>query len=243
MDERIRGTTLDIEPQLGSMAVTPTVQAPRGMRLDFWNATGSSQTVSLAMRNGTKVGPLALPSGGTLCFSGDLISSITGVVNGSLFWAIVGMDTPFTWPTSGVNTASGQPVNLTKVNGVTLTNVGPLLEVGNGVYGSPGVVLFLAPTSYATQAETVEATSTSVPVGTVVFFSIAMLGPLTTVADVLTYVAIKGATSGTYYAACGPLDSATGSFVMAASEDLTIVVRNQDTTSHGAVAALEAPTA
>jgi hypothetical protein len=86
----------------------------------------------------------------------------------------------------------------------------------------------------AATVETVEATSLAGSIGQEVLFCLSA-GPvgLTTVADTLTYVAIKGTTSGIYYAFCfagqGPV---TGRFKMQQNETLGIVVRNQDTIAH-----------
>jgi len=93
-----------------------------------------------------------------------------------------------------------------------------------------------APVSVAAStAETVQNTGgVTLALGQIVFYQISA-GPvttLTTAADTLTYVAIKGATSGNYYAVAFLEQVVSGSFPMPVAEKLNIVVRNQDTAAH-----------
>lgn len=91
----------------------------------------------------------------------------------------------------------------------------------------------LAPTSIgAGTAETVKATSTSVPSGTLVRVNASVLSPLATAADDGTYLAVKGSTSGLYYLVVGANQAVPATFRMVQTEDLTIVVKNADTVAH-----------
>ena len=83
-------------------------------------------------------------------------------------------------------------------------------------------------------AEVAQATgATSSTVGNLVTYNLAcQAGLLTTAADNLTYVAIKGKTSGFYYAAAFLASVTSGQFWVAATEQLEIVTRNEDTVIH-----------
>ena len=112
---------------------------------------------------------------------------------------------------------------------------------GNLVHPQEGLPTFIekqsfAPTSVAAAtAETVEATGAIVlALGDRVWYHLSA-GPvttLTTAADTLTYVALKGATSGTYYDVAFLEANKNGSFHVPQAEKLNIVARNQDTAAH-----------
>lgn len=74
-------------------------------------------------------------------------------------------------------------------------------------------------------AETVEA-GTTVAAGQIVYYQLAMNGKAAADTGNLIYVAIKGATSGLYYAVSHGSTTA-GTFMVAATEAVNIVVRNQ----------------
>lgn len=87
----------------------------------------------------------------------------------------------------------------------------------------------------AATVETVEVAGvTALPSGTRVQGILTMQGPLTTAADVLTYVALKGATSGIYYAIAfaGQIMFVDFYIMQTTAEKLNIVARNQDTAAH-----------
>lgn len=95
----------------------------------------------------------------------------------------------------------------------------------------------IPPVSQATATETVQqAGATVVGKGHIIEYHLSgLVGPITTAADVLTYVALKGHGTATYYAVCGSGATAYGRKVMATvgGEKLDIVSRNQDTTAKG----------
>lgn len=93
----------------------------------------------------------------------------------------------------------------------------------------------------AATVETVEAAGVNNSVlGGYMNIVLSMEGAIATVADQLTYVAVKGATSGRYYAVCFAPGQLTARIdTPFTPEKLNIVARNQDTVGHGFAGSIE----
>lgn len=224
---------LDVPIQPGTDGSVPTaggaisINTPRGFTI-FYNASAAAHTYTINRRNGHNDAAKSLQPGKRLVVRNAEISSVTwGNGAAGLYW----------WfsenPESGPTPYSSSLIDTIAVGPIA----GTPLQVQTNPLATKISSGYLAPTDVANgTAETVGVTgSGSVPpTGSRIYFVLSLNGTLTTLTDDLTYVAIKGHTSGNYYAVQMGPGSASGFFDMAeTSETLDIVYRNADTVHHG----------
>lgn len=189
------------ECQVGTLVgnAAPTAIPPAG-RLDLLNVVVSASPIflTLTLRKGGTV-QLSVPSGMALSLDGRAFAYVLSNTTGPV-WAIVPQD-----------------AELTFEGGV------PLAATANPTVVSEAAV---PPTSIpASTAETTEATSSPTPnTGQLVRYSLTAEAGLTF--GTLSYIAIKGATSGIYYAVASSGTAISGTFRMGLSENLLLVARN-----------------
>lgn len=222
----------------GTGNTSRTVETPDGGSVLVWtnpNGLNAALAVSATYWNtqGTGVGAnWNLGPGGFLILPHSIFHTVSLPASASIFWALVDADEFDCWlGATGVDGAGNAQVSIKK----PLTANGDLVAVG--VFGGETQVdlVLLAPASIASATgETVEATGANATVNpSVAYYSLTMSGPLATAADVLTYIAIKGHTSGDYFVICAPGTSVSGWIPCPfAAEKLDIVARNADTVAH-----------
>ncbi len=205
----------------GTLGAAP-VDIPPGADVLFDSGSASNRTVSCQPRSGGGAVTRPLNALGMLIIRGSDFSQFTGSAADSGIYVSFGAAGSF--------------------DGITAVRTGSVIATQSGVWkvfvnGTTTKVSskYMAPANIgAASAEaTVSAGVGTVAVGTRVTFNLSFSGPLTTPADTLAYIAIKGHTSGNYYASVGPGGALSGYFDMVETgEALDIVARNQDTVAH-----------
>lgn len=143
-------------------------------------------------------------------------------------WVIWPRDLGGVGPRSGINTVRLQTSPISKIEAQSDATEADFVTV--------------APASIASATgETVEATGAANSVaGGYMNIVLSMEGVIATAADVFVYIAVKGATSGRYYAVCfAPGVVSVRMDTPFTPEKMNIVARNQDTVAHGMAAAIE----
>lgn len=208
-------STAWFEPQIGSFGQV-RVNIPINGRLDTiaTSKAAGGLTLTLTLRLGGSVSGFAFDPGTTPSFDGRTFATVQiSAADSNSFWSLVGHDAPPTWG------GSSRP----------------------GQFGSspPSVIELkaIAPQSLANgSAEAVITAGVAVvPQNTLVRFNLEMSGPLVTAADVVSFVAVKGHTTGTRYAIALVGTAVSGSFRApnAVAEAMDLVAANQDTVAHG----------
>jgi hypothetical protein len=200
-------------------------QSPNGILsltvgLDYLisNAGGASINYTVTPRTGsTYLRPV--PPGAQTVFCGDGISRISaGGANSSQFWE--------SGPHGSFLPSSNPTVQATPIS----------TKVSSGYTGPSVIAMESAEAALVTGAG-------SVGPGDLVEYALSFQGPLTTSTDIGSYIAIKGATSGKYYAVCYVNQALSGTFNMVETgETLNIVAANADTVNHGAAGSFVAVT-
>lgn len=208
------------------------LNAPTGLNTATWTWNSGlpayGQIVSLAFKP-TGAVPIAIDSNGRL-----ILGAGTQAIG-----------------TVGVTALPSIPAGANAIGTVGVTAL-PAIPAGSNSIGTVktaplatlGVTNSFAPTSIAaTTAETVEGTAggVAVVIGTRVFFALSCAGAddaVTAVSGAFVYVALKGVTSGRYYAMAQYGEALQGHFDAPQSENVEIVVRNSLVTGavvmHGA---------
>lgn len=191
-------------------------------------ATSNNHTFTITPRGGTGTYSRRVLAGGTCVISGDSNDRVViDSPDANARWEtdVSGTFGPAIIAAGSVTIASSATLN------VNTTAV--LVAVDGQVF---------PPTSVpnATAESVVQAGSNAVPIGAIVYYRLEVIGTLTTAADQLTYIALKGESSTAYLAFCGPSAVATGSFRMTSSEKVDIVRANADTTAKVMIAAWDA---